>query len=84
MFTVKAYYKNNEIYLLEPFPEGIIEAELSIAVLPRDAKNSANQTAPCQTAKRNKEGKVDSLGLYSFYQADDDIDVDWEEFFGLK
>jgi len=85
MLAVKGYYQNNKIILLEPLPEEVQEAELNIIVLPKDTKS---ETSPpggkFPVRKMTSEEEFKSIGVSSFFETDDDADVDWEDCFGLK
>ena len=78
MQAVKALYKEGKIQLLEPL-KGITEAELFIIVL-----DKAEPTVHCQMPTDNSEQDFKSLGLTSFFDTNEDNNVDWEDMFDVK
>lgn len=84
MLTVKGYYRNHEITLLEPLPAGVQEAELNIIVLPKDVNSKiapSSKSVPAREMSSEEEFEV--IGMRVFGDTDDK-EVDWEEWFGLK
>ncbi|MGD0281879.1 MAG: hypothetical protein ABSB95_05910 [Dissulfurispiraceae bacterium] len=85
MIAVKGYYKDGRLELIEPLPEGINEAELNIIVIPKGAKEK--KYIPMDSFRithDDSEKDFRMLGMYNFFDEDDDRKVDWEEHFGLK
>lgn len=82
MQAVKAIYKNGNIQLLTPL-QGVDEAELFVIVLDKN-----DQTSGVAQSFRVKESKSESdfqaIGLNSFFEADEDNKVDWEDMFDVK
>ena len=91
MLAVKALYKEGHIQLLEPL-SGITEAELFIIVL-----DKTEPTAKCQLPidfaqhsalstqhSPGSEQDFKSLGLASFFDTNEDNNVDWEDMFDVK
>jgi len=85
MQAVKALYKQGQIQLLEPL-NGITEAELFIIVLDKTDTTTHTKlpTAHCQLLTENSEQDFKSLGLNSFFDTNDDNNVDWEDMFDVK
>ncbi|MDQ7003306.1 MAG: hypothetical protein Q9N02_11595 [Ghiorsea sp.] len=82
MQAVKALYKHGNIELLEPL-KGVEEAELFIIVLDKNEKNSdAVQAFVSREKKPEQEFKA--IGLASYFETDEDNNVDWEEVFDVK
>ena len=85
MLAIKAYYSNGRIELIEPMPEHIHSAELNIVVIPSELKSEVIIPADTsQVTKKSSEDDFKSIGMASFFDSEDDSDVDWEECFGLK
>jgi len=78
MQAVKALYKEGKIQLLEPL-KGITEAELFIIVLDK-AEPTANRSLPTT----HSEQDFKTLGLGSFFDTNEDNNVDWEDMFDVK
>jgi len=78
MQAVKALYKQGQIQLLEPL-QGITEAELFIIVL-----DKTEPTVRCQMPTTHSEQDFKTLGLASFFDANEDNNVDWEDMFDVK
>ncbi len=70
MFAIKGYYKDGHIELAEPMPETISSAELNIVVIPEK--------------KSNSEADFNVIGWNRFFNTNDDADIDWVTFLGLK
>ncbi|MDQ6990581.1 MAG: hypothetical protein Q9M11_02465 [Mariprofundaceae bacterium] len=82
MQAVKALYKHGNIELLEPL-EGVEEAELFIVVLDKNEKNS-DVVQTFISREKNSEEEFKAIGLASYFEKDEDNDVDWEEVFDVK
>ena len=82
MQAVKALYKEGKIQLLEPL-HGVTEAELFVIVLDKNEQtgNAVNTFSPIDV---NSEQEFKSLGLASFFDTNEDKNVDWEEMFDVK
>lgn len=82
MQAVKALYKHGHIELLEPL-DGVDEAELFIVVLDEKEKNRDIAKTFVATEK-NSEQEFEAIGLASYFDTDEDNQVDWEEVFDVK
>ena len=82
MQAVKALYKDGNIQLLEPL-NGIKEAELFIIVLDKDNKSS-NTAQSFISEELSSEQDFKAIGLTSFFNTDEDNNVDWEDMFDVK
>ena len=82
MQAVKALYKDGSIQLLEPL-NGIKEAELFIIVLDKDNKSS-NTAQSFISEELSSEQDFKAIGLTSFFNTDEDNNVDWEDMFDVK
>lgn len=78
MQAVKALYKEGGIHLLTPIV-GVDEAELFVIVL--DKNTDASGIAQ---SFRNAEQNFQSIGIASFFDTEDDNNIDWEEVFDVK
>lgn len=85
MLAVKGHYQNGKITLLEPLPDHVREAELNIIVLPRGEERDTSPAAVrfCDGGLTTEEA-YKAIGLRSFFETEDDADVDWEDCLGLK
>lgn len=82
MQAVKAIYKEGSIHLLSPLV-GVSEAELFVIVL--DNADAAGGVAKSfRTEPPTSEAEFQALGLASFFDTEDDNNVDWEEVFDVK
>ena len=82
MQAVKAIYKEGHIQLLTPLVD-VIEAELFVIVLDKnDQTNGVAQSFFAATS--NAEQDFKTIGLTSFFDTDDDNNVDWEDLFDVK
>lgn len=82
MQAVKALYKHGNIELLEPLI-GVEEAELFIVVLDK-SKKSGDVVRSFVGREENSEHGFKAIGLTSYFDTDEDNEVDWEEVFDVK
>ena len=82
MQAVKALYKEGRIQLLEPLC-GVTEAELFVIVLDKN-ELTGNTVTTFSPVEVNSEQEFKSLGLASFFDTNEDNNVDWEDMFDVK
>lgn len=82
MQAIKALYKGGSIHLLEPLKD-VQEAELFIIVLDKE-KSTGNVIDTFQSEANNSEDDFKAIGLASFFDTQDDSNVDWEDMFDVK
>jgi hypothetical protein len=82
MQAVKALYKEGRIQLLEPL-QGVTEAELFVIVLDK-IEQTGSVVTTFSPIEVNSEQEFKSLGLASFFDTNEDNNVDWEEMFDVK
>ncbi len=82
MQAVKALYKDGRIQLLEPL-QGVTEAELFVIVLDKN-EQTGNVVTTFSPIDVNSDQEFKSLGLASFFDTNEDNNVDWEEMFDVK
>ena len=85
MISVKAHYNQSRIVFLDPIKADIVTAELNIVIIPSEKKHSEifSQKNDC-ASRRSGEEEFKQLGLAAFFDTDDDANVDWENYFGIK
>ncbi|MBZ4195088.1 MAG: hypothetical protein LAE24_12415 [Candidatus Contendobacter sp.] len=83
MQTVKASYRNGNIQLLTPLT-GVEQAELLIVVLDHEGETKGAVAASFQSLPSHSEQDFKALGLASFFDTNDDNQVDWEDVFDVK
>lgn len=82
MQAVKAIYKEGSIQLLAPL-QGVKEAELFVIVLDKDDQSSGvAETFGMNELSSEEEFKA--IGLKSFFETEEDNNVDWEDMFDVK
>lgn len=85
MLTIKGYYRQGHIELAEPIPSDIQSAELNIVVIPSQDSGKLAIPADAYHVRRHaSEEEFRQIGLAAFFDTDDDAQVDWEKYFGLK
>jgi hypothetical protein len=85
MHAIKATYDHGKISLLEPMPEGIEKATLTIVVEEDgDEPHVSVPAGQLQPVKQDAERDFQALGAANFMNEPSDAGVDWEDFFGLK
>lgn len=85
MLAIRGYYDHGHIELMEPIPNSVSSAELHIVVIPKD-ENAEHFIPADEFHKTRHDGERDfkALGLSAFFDTDDDAEVDWEEYFGVR
>jgi len=85
MLAIKAKYKNGKITLLNALPKAIKKAHLTIVVEPEEEQDKI--AIPAQEFPENaidSESEFKRIGLNSFFDNENDTNIDWEDYFGLK
>jgi hypothetical protein len=85
MLAIKANYKNGKITFIEQMPIQIKKAKLTIVIEPED--ESEKTTIPAQefmVMEKDSEADYKLIGLNSFFDTEDDKNINWEDYFGLK
>jgi hypothetical protein len=82
MQAVKALYKQGRIELLAPL-QGVTEAELFVIVLDKTEQTS-EIVRSFRPIEANSEQDFKALGLSSFFDTNEDNNVDWEDMFDAK
>ena len=82
MQAVKAIYKEGHIHLLSPLV-GVSEADLIVIVLDRDDKMEG-MAKSFRTGPSTSEEEFQAIGLASFFDIEDDSNIDWEDVFDVK
>ena len=85
MLVLKANYDKGVITLIEPMPENIKTAKLTVVVenIDNDEKLVIPANEYTSTAKES-EAEYKLIGLHSFFDTEDDKNINWEDYFGLK
>ena len=85
MLAIKANYFNGKITFIDALPEQIKKARLTIVVEPTDEQEK-NSIPAQEFALREKdsESEFKLIGLNSFFDDENDNNINWEEYFGLK
>ncbi|NEW84860.1 MAG: hypothetical protein GZ094_21170 [Mariniphaga sp.] len=85
MLAIKADYKDGKITFIDQMPVQIRKAKLTIVVEP--VNDPEKLTIPAQqfmVMEKDSESEYKLIGLNSFFDTEDDKNVNWEEYFGLK
>jgi hypothetical protein len=85
MIAIKADYNNGKITFIDALPDKIKKARLTIVVEPDDELE--RNSIPAQElafAQKSSESEFKLIGLNSFFDNEDDININWEDYFGLK
>ncbi len=86
MIALKAIYEKGRIKFLEPMPDGIDKAELHIIVIPaaNEKKDQTISSHDFDLQSKSSENEFKEIGLAYFFNTEDDANIDWEDYFGLK
>jgi len=85
MIAIRADYKDGKIIFIEPMPDQIRNARLTIVVEPEN--ESEKITIPDKefmVMELDSEAEYKLIGLKSFFDSEDDKNINWEDYFGLK
>jgi len=77
MLAVKGHYEHGRVELLESI-EGIDEAEVIVVV-----SKALKRGTPVDEGS-DKTDAFQMAGMETFFDNDEDVDVDWEEVFDVK
>ena len=85
MLAIKANYKDGKITFIEQIPDQIRNAKLTIIVEPDDEPEKISIPAQeFMVMEKESESEYKLIGLNSFFDTEDDKNVNWEDYFGLK
>ena len=84
MLAIKASYQNGKIILLDAIPEKIKKARLTIVVDPDEPENNNIPAQEFNSNSINSEAEFEAMGLSAFFDEDNDKNINWEDYFGLK
>lgn len=85
MLAIKADYNNGKITFIDALPDRIKKARLTIVVESDDEQEKVS--IPAQEfafSQKNSETEFKLIGLNSYFDTEDDKNVNWEDYFGLK
>lgn len=85
MLAIKANYKDGKITFIDMMPDQIKKAKLTIVVEPFDEPEKA--TIPAQefmVMEKDSESDYKLIGLHAFFDTENDKNINWEDYFGLK
>lgn len=84
MQAVKAIYRQGRVELLAPLL-GVTDADLFVIVLDKPAPDGDGNSVPFNAPpEADSEQAFRALGLRSFFDANEDSNVDWEDLFDVK
>ena len=85
MIALKANYANGHINFLDPMPDRIKKAKLTIVIETVDEDDEITDSDTTVLVKENdSESEFKLIGLTDFFEVENDKNVNWEEYFGIK
>lgn len=84
MLAIKANYQNGIITLLDAMPEMVKKARLTIVVEPADEDNSLIPNQEFKGRTISSEAEFEAIGLSAFFDEENDKNINWEDYFGIK
>ena len=85
MIAIKANYKDGKITFIDQIPDQIKKAKLTIIVEPDDEPEKISIPAQeFRVMEKDSEAEYKLIGLDSFFDTEDDKNINWEVYFGLK
>jgi selenocysteine lyase/cysteine desulfurase len=84
MLAIKANYQNGIITLLDAMPEKVKKARLTIVVEPDEHDSNLIPAQEFKGGTITSEAEFEAIGLSAFFEEEDDKNVNWEDYFGIK
>lgn len=84
MLAIKANYQNGIITLLDAMPDMVKKARLIIVVEPADEDYSLIPSQEFKGRTISSEAEFEAIGLSEFFDEENDKNVNWEDYFGIK
>lgn len=85
MIAIRADYKDGKITLIEPMPNQIRKARLTIVVEPENEPEKLFiPEKEFMVMGNESETEYKLIGLHAFFDTEDDKNINWEDYFGLK
>jgi hypothetical protein len=84
MLAIKAKYQNGKITLLGAIPEKVKRAMLTIVVEPDENDTSSMPAQEFNSVPVSSEADFEAIGMSAFFDNEDDKNINWEDYFGLK
>ncbi len=84
MLAIKANYHNGIITFLEAMPEKVRNARLTIVVEPEEQDNSFIPSQDFKSTQIDSEVEFEAMGLSALFDDENDKNINWEDYFGLK
>lgn len=85
MIAIRADYIDGKITFIEPMPVQIRKAKLTIVVEPENEPEKISiPEKEYMVMEKDSEAEYKLIGLHSFFDTEDDKNINWEDYFGLK
>ncbi|MDA3882771.1 MAG: hypothetical protein PF481_05775 [Bacteroidales bacterium] len=84
MLAIKANYQNGKITLLDAIPEKVKRARLTIVIEPDEQENETIPAQEFKSTSMTSEADFEAIGMNEFFNNEDDKNINWEDYFGLK
>ncbi len=84
MQALYGYYKNGKIEIFGEIPKDIKRARLIIVLDPEEEEKRYILFDGFRVTPPSSEEEFKMIGLYNFFNEEDDNNIDWEECFGFK
>jgi len=84
MLAIKANYQNGIITFLDAMPEMVKKARLTIVVEPAEDDSILIPTQEFKGHTISSEAEFEAIGLSAFFEEENDKNINWEDYFGIK
>ena len=85
MIAIRADYIDGKITFIEPMPVQIRKAKLTIVVDPENEPEKISiPDKEYLVMEKDSETEYKLIGLHSYFDTEDDKNINWEDYFGLK
>ncbi|MEI6679674.1 MAG: hypothetical protein WCL21_13755 [Mariniphaga sp.] len=84
MLAIKANYQNGIITFLDSMPEMVKKARLTIVVEPDEQDSDLFPVQEFKGGTISSEAEFEAIGLSAFFDDENDKNINWEDYFGIK
>ena len=84
MQAIYGYYKDGKIEIYGEIPRNIKRARLIIVLEPEEEAKKYIPFDGFRITPPTSEEEFKMIGLYNFFNEEDDNNIDWEDCFGIK
>jgi hypothetical protein len=84
MIALKAALHDGKISMIDALPENIKNARLTIVIEEEFEPKASSIETQWKKVNTNSEEDFKNVGMAAFFDTEDDNNINWEEYFGIK